>query len=188
MRLARCLLIVCAASLCVTALAQPRLQAGGISASRPFYFQCKATKQGVFATEGAAPRWNGFQIGCDMVWRAEVPNDRATGLAAGKTQFIPLQITRPVGPASPQFLQALATNEVFSEVLIQFPQDTAGTVWYEIRLTNARLTQVRQFIQAPPGEPNSPPMLLEDVALRYQKITVRHIPSNREAMADSGAL
>jgi type VI secretion system Hcp family effector len=185
MRTTRVLAVLFAASLCAGALAQLRI---ATTVNKPFYFRCKATKQGVLATEGTGPRWNGYQVGLDLEWRAESPVDRASGLPTGRTQFIPLQITRPVGPASPQFLQALATNEIFSEVLIQFPQDAAGTVWYEIKLQNVRLTMVRQFLAPPPGDPNGAPLLQESIALRYQKITVRHVPSNREATADSSGI
>ncbi len=187
MRTARVLAVLVAASLCAGALAELR-PVNSVTPTKPFYFQCKATKQGVLATEGPSPRWNGDQVGLDLEWRAESPVDRATGMATGRTQFIPLQITRPVGPASPQFLAALATNEIFAEVLIQFPQDAAGAVWYEIKLQNARLTMVRQFVAPPPGDPNGTPILLESIALRYQKITVRHVTSNREATADSSGL
>lgn len=180
-----------AASLCVSALAQPRLLTTGQlqPQAKSFYFQCKGAKQGQFASEGPTPRWAGYQVGLDLEWRAEAPVDRATGLATGRTQLVPLVIVRPVGPASPLFLAALASNEMLPQVTIQFPQnDAAATVWYEITLQNARVASLRQYLAVPPGgNPAGPLQLLEAITLRYQKITIRHVPTNREAVADNGS-
>jgi len=176
----RVFVLFIAAGLCVSALAQPRILTPGQpqARSRPFLVQCTGAKQGQFPAES----------GLDLEWRAEAPMDRATGLPTGRTQLVPLMIVRPVGPASPLFLAALATNEVLPQVKIQFPQnDAAATVWYEIILNNARVASLRQYLAVAPGDnPIGPLQLLEAVTLRYQKITIRHLPTNRETVADDG--
>jgi len=148
-----------------------------------FYFMAKGSKQGTLATERAGGKWDRHQVGLSFDFRAESPTDRATGLATGQVQYMPLTITREVGPASPQFLNALPTNEIFPQVLLQFLKGSMqGEVWYEITLQNCRLTRVRQYMGLPPGAAQGPQMLLEELVFTYQTLTSHHVAGNTTAV------
>jgi type VI secretion system Hcp family effector len=182
---ARLAVLLALVTLCGCVLAQPRVL--GQPQSQLLYFQCKGTKQGQFASEGPAPRWVGWQAGLDLEFKADAPVDRATGLPTGRLQLTPLQIVRAVGPASPQLLAALSTNEVLSQVIIHFPPGPNDSAWYEMTLYNARVVSLRQYLAPAPGEAATGPLrLLEAISLRYQRLTQRHVASGRETMVDNG--
>jgi type VI secretion system secreted protein Hcp len=48
------------------------------------------------------------------------PRDPATGQASGKRQHKPVVITREWGTSMPQFLAAVATNEVLTKLTMEF--------------------------------------------------------------------
>jgi type VI secretion system secreted protein Hcp len=69
--------------------------------------------------------------------------DAASGLPTGKRQHKPVVITHELGGSSPQFLNALATNEVLDEVVINFfrMERTGQEVnYYTVKLTDANVS------------------------------------------------
>jgi len=113
------------------------------------------------------------------------PRDAASGQASGKRQYQPVTIVKAWGAASPQGLTACATNEVLTEVDIDFtrPSPTGQEVIYQtVRLTNASVSQIARFTGRPDGGEDTPAsghtgtatmMELERWAFTFQKIEVQ---------------
>ena len=81
----------------------------------------------------------------DVRYEMDSPRDAATGMASGKRMHKPLTIVKRFGPSSPQYLQALTTNELLPQVLIEgFNADRGGQLRsaYTIKLTNAAVSHV----------------------------------------------
>jgi type VI secretion system secreted protein Hcp len=100
-----------------------------------------------------------------FTFEVSAPRDMATGQASGKRQHKPIVFTKEWGTASPQFLQALQTNEVLSSVTLEFYSQTAkGTteLSHFIRLTNATVTDIKRY--------TSGATQLEDLSLQFQTI------------------
>ncbi|MEP7104401.1 MAG: type VI secretion system tube protein TssD [Chloroflexota bacterium] len=75
------------------------------------------------------------------------PRDAASGQATGKRQHKPISITKALGSNSPQYLNALATNETINTVVINFfKADKGGSLvnYYRVTLTDASLADISQ--------------------------------------------
>ncbi len=95
------------------------------------------------------------------------PRDPASGLPTGKRQHTPVVITKAVGASSPQFFNAVATNETLSKVVITFTQsqrDGREVTFYVVTLTNASASDIKEY--------TSGSSLLEDISFTYQKIEI----------------
>jgi type VI secretion system Hcp family effector len=108
-----------------------------------------ALKQGVFKGEIAMKDTNIKAEGrtelLDLRYEMDSPRDLATGQAIGKRTHKPLTIVKRFGPSSPQYLQALSTNEPLREVIIEgFNADRGGQLRsaFTIKLTNAFVSHV----------------------------------------------
>jgi type VI secretion system Hcp family effector len=116
-----------------------------------------------------------------------------TGQMIGKRQHNPLTITKSVGSASPQLMNAHWKQEVMTTVVIEIvgrPDTGAGEVVIErITLTNASIANYKTFhgFQAPPTRhPGSGSMSvhnneLEQFDLTFQKITVISLFTSKSA-------
>src|SRR5215471_12101292 len=79
----------------------------------------------------------------------DIPHEAATGHASGKRQYQPITVTKEWGAASPQILQAAATNETLSTVSLRFVHTTSTGVEetsQTITLTNATISEVRRYV------------------------------------------
>jgi type VI secretion system secreted protein Hcp len=107
------------------------------------------------------------------------PRDAATGQASGKRQYQPLVIRKEIDAASPQFLQAVATNEVLVSVAIEFlasDADGEEAVVYTVELTNATAVTFEQSVDtAETGGPLVDTRLLERISFVFQRITVSSV-------------
>jgi len=104
----------------------------------------KGAKQGPF--KGDDPKENNY-IACtafDMTLLS--PHDPATGQASGKRQWKPIVVTKEWGASSPQLLQAEATNEVLSQVVINFsrPGSPNRAEQFTVTLTDASIAEIQQ--------------------------------------------
>lgn len=156
--------------------------------AQDFYLKVTGTKQGVFKGEAAGAPWKDWSPGVDLEHRVQLPLDRVTGMANGMAQHMPLTVTKRLGAASPQFLQALTTNELLKQVDLSFVRtrpDGTQEVYYTITLRNATLAEVRLFRS--PGPPEALPSgEYEALSFRYQSISVKSPVGGTEAMADWG--
>jgi len=120
----------------------------------PAYIAIKGTKQGQFKGETeAAERKDKWMEIVAFTMELDAPRNLATGQPSGKRQYKPITIVKEWGAASPQILQACATDEVLTEVTIEFAQaSTSGMrIAQTVKLTNASIAAVARFIGSPEG-------------------------------------
>lgn len=148
-----------------------------------FHVTVKGAKQGDFKGDiagKAAIAGLGFSDG------ATVNIAPATGLATGKRQYSPVVFTKAWSASSPQFLQALATNEVLTEVTFEFFKLAAEgkeLMFFTIKLSNASVTKIDQFA----GNLNSfsaSGQEIEEISLTFRKIEVTSTEGGGTAFAD----
>ncbi len=142
----------------------------------PFYIKVHGSRQGDFKGDTLNPRRLGWIDGRDFELEVESPRDQATGQASGKRQWKPIAIIKQWSASSPQFLQALVTNELLPSVTIEFESLLAnGTeaTYYAVRLTNASVAQVRQYIGSV-REKQTEILELERIELTFQKIVIEY--------------
>ena len=95
------------------------------------------------------------------------PRDPASGLPTGQRLHKPIVITKEVGASSPQFFNAVATNETLSKVVITFTQsqrDGREVTFFVVTLTNATAADIKEY--------TSGSTFLEDISFTYQKIEI----------------
>jgi type VI secretion system secreted protein Hcp len=144
-----------------------------------FQISVKGTKQGQF--KGDNP--SGKMIGLSFENEITSPRDTATGQASGKRQHRPVRIIKAWGPASPQFYEAIVNNEVLPSVLFEFVQTTPQgieQVFYTVNLTNAAISDFRQYTGPLPGS-TADLHELEEIEFVFQKIEIKHIIGNTSA-------
>jgi type VI secretion system secreted protein Hcp len=105
------------------------------------------------------------------------PFDQASATASGKRQHHPIVITKPIDQATPKLYHALVSNEVLTDVTINFwrpspgPAGGAEQQYFTIKLTNARIVDIR-LISADTQDPaKAAEVPYEEVQFVYQKIT-----------------
>ena len=151
----------------------------------------KGAKQGQLKGEGsAAARRDKWMAVLAFTMGVTSPRDPASGQATGKRQYQPVTIVKAWGAASPQGLSACATNEVLTEVDLEFTrQSPTGqeVVYQTVRLTNASLSQIARFTGRPDGGEDTPSsghtgtavmMELERWAFTFQKIEIHDNDGN----------
>jgi type VI secretion system Hcp family effector len=115
----------------------------------------------------------GHLVGTYFDFTGSQPID-ASGQNTGRRTFTPVTFRHVIGDTSPQLLQALDTNENLSTVvftLMGTGSEGQHVILYEIRLTNAHVIRVNQYLPdtfAAPGVAQVPP--LEQVSMDFQKL------------------
>lgn len=107
------------------------------------------------------------------------PRDPASGLPTGRRQHTPIVITKEVGASSPQFFNAVATNETLSKVVITFSQtqkDGREVNFFVVTLTNATAADFKEY--------TSGSTFLEDISFTYQKIEISDLIAKTSALDD----
>jgi type VI secretion system secreted protein Hcp len=98
-------------------------------------------------------------------FEVDSPRDAASGQASGKRQYKPIMITKELNGSSPQLLQAAATNEILTSVVINFyKSDRTGkqSNYYRVTLTDGSISSVHQY--------SSGATVNEDVSFTFRKI------------------
>lgn len=139
-----------------------------------FYVTIAGARQGPFKGEAGGTH-QGKLVGLAFEQDSARPVGSA-GRASGKPSFGPVRFTRQWGPASPQFLEALATGEALTTVLFEFlrsNEEGEESVFHTVRLFGARVIGFRPFVELE-AEPASlmplPP--LEEVTLAFTGMEV----------------
>jgi type VI secretion system secreted protein Hcp len=126
----------------------------------------EGAKQGVFKGDQS-----GKIVATDFAMENKSPADAASGRVSGKFQNLPVTITKDVDAASPQLFQALCTNETLKGVTVEMyvtGADGNEAVAQTVRLTNAAVTGLRQYVDAVGADPSAGPR--EEVSFTYQSI------------------
>lgn len=115
-------------------------------AAQEFYFSAVGTRQGVFKGESLRKGLESKIVGLTFDYSVVSPRDPASGLATGKRQHRPIRIIKPWGASSTQFFTALVTNEVLSNVTIDFFSINVTTgqmvLDHTFKLTNATVANI----------------------------------------------
>ena len=156
------------------------LQTRQMEAAVPqFFVIIKGSKQGQFKGElneaGHTAEIGGLRLSMEL----DIPHDAATGHASGKRQYQPITVTKEWGAASPQILQAAATNETLSTVSLRFVHTTLTGVEetsQTITLTNATISEVRRYVDFTAAAGSAGQLELEDVSFLFQRIVMEDVP------------
>ena len=127
--------------------------------------------------------------------KCAIPVDQHTGLSAGMRRHEPLTITKEIDQASPLFFNCCVTNETLSSVVVKFWK--VGTIasgaqgaeeqYYTIELTNAHISEFRQFTPEHTGaEALSAKSTWdqEEIKFSFQKITLTWTKGGKTAVDD----
>ena len=153
----------------------------------------KGAKQGQFKGEGGREKSGDRIEAVGFAYEVTSPRDAASGMASGKRQHKPLQIIKAIGASSPQFFQALTTNEQLQNVTLEFTkmnQNGEEYVYYTIKLTNATVSSIRQHTpeNAPAGKDVAGAAVpVEEISFTFQRIEIESKDGKTMAVDDWGA-
>ncbi len=138
-----------------------------------FFFRVEGNTQGVFKGEAPIESREDWIVGLAFDAAIHALTDEGTGRVSGAAEYGAFSLIKAWGPASPQFLQAWATNEVLPEVTLEFQrvtQDGSLEVYRTIRLIDATVTRW----QGAAGEQLAPKdrfgRELERISFTYRRI------------------
>ena len=151
-----------------------------------FYVRVEGTKQGVFANETPREKHKGKIPGISFHYNVSSPRDAASGMAAGKRVHQPVSFVKRWGPSTPQFFQALTTNESLRSVVFEFVRTDANGeeyVYHSVRLTNAAVTEIDQYLA---GDEHAAAEAheLERISLTFQRIEIQSHDGKTMAVDD----
>ncbi len=141
----------------------------------------KGTKQGQLKPgskkAGRSDKWTEV-IGFEM--SSDVAVDPKSGKITGHRNIRPIKVTMEASPWSPQLLQGHYTNEVMTEVIIEFIKREAGTgakevVVERITLADAVFTEIRRYMDTHGKDTVVHDVdHLEDISFVFRQITVEN--------------
>jgi len=157
------------------------LALAGTAHADDIYMSATGVRLGAFKADSA--RVAGKIDVTGFTYGVASPRDAVTGQSTGRRQHKPVHVVKPISAASPQFFQALVTNEVLSSVVIDFVATNpalkeGGRLNYSVRLTGARVSNVEQFTET---DASGVTRLMEAVDLTFQTIELTHAPSQTVA-------
>lgn len=110
-----------------------------------FYVQIVGMKTGALKGESTVAAFKDQLPAFRFKMNERSPHDPATGMASGKVVNDPVTITKAIGAADPQLVQALTTNENLTTIKLSFvktaPDGKVG-VWQTVTFRNAQFTQI----------------------------------------------
>ncbi|NLG18724.1 MAG: type VI secretion system tube protein Hcp [Fibrobacter sp.] len=118
--------------------------AGQALCAYEFYVSVNGSKQGEFKGESQRAAQEGKIPGFEFSMQFTTPFDASSGSPTGQTVASPVTFKKFWGRSTPQFLQAITTNELLTSVKFEFLHTTPEgmeEIYYVITLTNARLVQ-----------------------------------------------
>jgi type VI secretion system secreted protein Hcp len=160
-----------------------------------FYVSVEGTKSGKFKGESPRAQQKEKIPGISFEYEVKAPFDAASGQHSGKRHHSPITFVKEWGAATPQFFNALVTNETLKTVAFEFSKpDTTGKegVYYKITLTNATVVSIRQFSSDAKAQGSSTAKHtyagatneLEAISFTFDKILVENTVAKTSAMDD----
>ncbi len=103
------------------------------------------------------------------------PRDPVSGMPTGQRQHHPICILKEIDVASTALRSAFVNNENLTSWALQFwtvgaVDPVMDTETYTIRLTNANIASIREFLVASEDAANNGLPLREEITFTYQKI------------------
>jgi len=140
-----------------------------------FFVTIQGAKQGAFRGDSANPAHRNQIEGLRFSIQLSSPRDASSGQAIGKHQYSPVTFTKLWDGASPQILSAAATNEVLTDVQFDFVKiapDGKEYVYQTVKLAQASISSVRQYLGVPGSGDPTDPRPLEDISFTFRKIEI----------------
>ncbi len=115
------------------------------------------------------------------------PRDAASGMATGRRTHQPVSFVKEWGAATPQFQQAMITNESFKSVLFEFLKvndNGEEYVFHTIKLGTALITEIQQYIDpvSTSGNVGGDTGPLEKISFNFQRIEITNIDGQTTAV------
>ena len=146
-----------------------------------FYVTVEGSKQGKLKGESPRERHGDKLPGLAFHYSVASPRDSGSGMATGKRTHQPVSFVKAWGAASPQLFQAMTTNESMKSVLFEFVRtnnDGEEYIFHKIRLSNARVTEIEQYVEPGDGDP------LEKISFAFQRIELENVDGKTMATDD----
>jgi type VI secretion system secreted protein Hcp len=145
----------------------------------PIYGTCTGAKQGLIKGGVTAKGHTGQYAISALSHELTLPTDPESGLANGRIQSKPVTFTMDVDRASPEFVSALATNELLKTCTFNFYKTTSGkqTNTERIKLTNAGIIDYKFS-----GHQSSDDTIT--LSLDWQKLEVEWVPDGIISVLD----
>lgn len=145
--------------------------------SQTITISVEGTKQGKFKGESSKSKFADRSEITGFIQEVTSPRDAASGMATGKRMYQPVILLKQSGASSPQFFQALTSNEILKKIIIDFYKaDATGAEvnYYTVTLENVLLSGYKQFIGPLDNEKFNPAdnILYDEIKLTFQKITI----------------
>ena len=152
-----------------------------------FFVTVTGAKQGDFKGESTQKSHEGKIQGVAFSYGVLSPRDATSGLPTGKRQHQPGVFSKEWGSSSPQFYQAIYTNESLPTVLFEFVVANisgAQVLHHTVKLTNASISAVRETL--PDNQPagSLDPRDLQEISLTFQKIEIVSVTGGTQASDD----
>ena len=155
------------------------------------------TKQGKFRAENQRQTPDKIDV-LATTMEVTTSGDAASGavrISTGRRQYQPFVIKKLAGASSPQFLQALTSNEILSRVVIEFSGTNPSgeqVVSYVITLDDVRVTGFKQSAAIPDNSniksSVTPSPLMDEIKLVFQRITIESRTGKTMAVDDVSRL
>ena len=152
-----------------------------------FFVTVTGAKQGNFKGESTQKGHEGKIQGVAFSYGVLSPRDGISGLPTGKRQHQPVVFSKEWGASSPQFYQAIYTNESLPTVLFEFFVTNisgAQVLHHTVKLTNASISAVRETL--PDNQPTGSvdPRDLQEISFTFQKIEIVSVTGGTQAADD----
>jgi type VI secretion system secreted protein Hcp len=141
----------------------------GAHAAQEFAIQVTGQLQGKFKGEGTRKGFEDKIMGLSFDQEVTSPRDAATGQATGKRALKPIRIRKAWGPASLQFIAAVAKNESLTVVMDFFATESSGisVLDHTVKLTNAFVASYKST-----ADVSTPAPQTDAIELVYQTIEI----------------
>jgi type VI secretion system secreted protein Hcp len=163
----------------------PLLCATTAWSSIPAYLLLEGFSQGNITGDSKVKGFENAIIVLGYKFAAEIPIDQASSLPTGRRKYNPITIIKKIDDASPLLLQAFATSEKmrkFELTFIHIDDNGKAENFYRIILQNAMIVGIEDTMLNAVESAFSAYPLMEEITITFEKITVSHLPSNREAI------
>jgi type VI secretion system secreted protein Hcp len=171
------------AALAVWQMNRPASTTTASAAAVSIFMKATGQKTGAFLGDSTQRLHESETVVLAYSYELVSPRDAASGLPTGKRQHKPIQITKVLSSNSPQFLNALSTNEVLTTVVINFfKTDAKGAPlnYYRVTLTDGSLSDIKQH-SISGGD------VTEEYSFTFRKIEQRDLVKNKVWMDDWSA-
>ncbi len=143
------------------------------------YLTVEGNKQSKFKGDGSPAKQADKIAVLSLEYSVQAPRDLTSGITSGKRMHKPVVVVKEWSAATPQFFQALVSNETLKSVLIEFVRPAGGKEepFFTIRLTDATVSEVRYYTEdtAPGGAQER-----ETVSFTFREIVIEHVPTHTD--------